>query len=306
MNKHFGRVVATTNKLTAIACETCGYAHLDLLPTQPQLDHLYANEYYQTHNAGWFEKEAREQWCWFAVYNQRLTYAEQLFVQAEIRRLVQKKRMMRIYDYGAGCGWFVKLAEDYGNWAFGYEPSPVARKYANEVLHTYLFDEDIMTVASVQGEYKAWDFIHASMILEHLLDPASFLQQAYTSLKSGGILCIVVPNEFNPLQRRLERYGYTPLHAHHLNYFTPRSLKALCEKAGFEVVRHTSTLPIEWFALHGLNFVKYPRLGIVVHLLRMLLIWTALTFAPERWERKRDEWAAQGIGREIELWLRKV
>jgi len=303
MSNHTGSVIVSTNALKAIACTICGYVHLDPLPTQAELDRLYADEYYQKHNAGWFEKERREQWYWFAVYNQRLVYAERLFAQAEMRRLAQKKRMMQVYDYGAGCGWFVHLAESFGHWAYGYEPSPAAREYAGEKLRFHLFEHDIAHIATWKNT-PGWDFIHASLVLEHLLNPLKFLKRAYASLKPGGILCIVVPNEFNLYQCQLK--NYTPAHAHHLNYFTPHSLKALCEKAGFEIVRHTSTFPMEWFALHGLNYIKYPRLGKVAHWLRMAIEWAGLSFVPERWERKRDEWAGRGVGREIELWVRKV
>lgn len=305
MGNHIGPVVATNDSIKAIDCQPCGYVHLDPLPTQVKLDKLYADEYYQEYNAGWFEKERREQWYWFAVYNQRLVYAEFLFAQAEMRRLTQKKRMMRVFDYGAGCGWFVKLAESFGHQYFGYEPNEAARWWAADNLGIELEDHDVMNSWDVFKDGPQWDFVHASLVLEHLLNPMEFLIQAYASLKPSGVLCIIVPNEFNLYQQKLKD-NYSPLHEHHLNYFTPHSLKALCETAGFEIVRHTSTFPIEWFALHGLNYVKYPRLGKIAHWLRMAIEWGGLALAPERWERLRDEWAKREVGREIELWLRKT
>jgi hypothetical protein len=68
----------------------------------------------------------------------------------------------------------------------------------------------------------------------------------------------------------------------------------------------TATFPMEWLALHGLNYVKYPKLGRVAHWLRMGIEASALSFAPDRWERLRDGWAARGIGRETELWAIKT
>jgi hypothetical protein len=144
--------------------------------------------------------------------------------------------------------------------------------------------------------------VHLSLVLEHVLRPWDLLRILYGEIETDGVLCIIVPNEYNPLQQQLtRRWGYTPLHPHHCNYFTPLSLQRLAERAGFGVVRVTATFPMEWFALHGLNYVKYPRLGKVAHWLRMAIEYTALTVAPERWERLRDRWAARGWGREVEL-----
>jgi hypothetical protein len=109
-----------------------------------------------------------------------------------------------------------------------------------------------------------------------------------------------------PQNKLAQRYGYSPLHPHHVNYFTPATLRALVERAGFEVVRMTATFPMEWLALHGLNYVKHPKLGRVAHWLRMGIEASALSFAPDRWERLRDGWAARGWGREVELWARKA
>ena len=52
-----GKVALERGSLRAIDCKACGYAHLLPRPTQEQLDRLYREEYYQAHNAGWFEKD---------------------------------------------------------------------------------------------------------------------------------------------------------------------------------------------------------------------------------------------------------
>jgi hypothetical protein len=88
------------------ACLDCGYIHLDPLPDQAALDEFYRGEYYQAHHAGWFEKERREWWYWSAVYQERVRKFE---------RLTEPTRdtFRWIFDWGAGCGWFVKAASLY-------------------------------------------------------------------------------------------------------------------------------------------------------------------------------------------------
>jgi SAM-dependent methyltransferase len=199
----YGPPIARNGALRVIDCHTCGYAHLQPKPTQAQLDRLYADEYYQKYNAGWFEKERREQWYWRKVYGQRLEYG---------LSGVDSPRF--IVDWGAGCGWFVKAAGHCGFNALGYEPSRDARAWAlKNITKIPLYG----THETIGGLH----FIHCSMVLEHVLDPLDLLKTLKDKLRDGGRLCVVVPNEFNPLQRQLtKRFGYTPVHEHHVTYFT--------------------------------------------------------------------------------------
>jgi len=285
---HWGPQLAYKDGLSIIQCVECGYAHLSPLPTQAELYKLYADEYYQSYNTGWFEKERREQWYWQKVYRQRLDYASGLY-----------NDLCYVVDYGAGYGWFVRSAWQWrtGICPFGVEPNEAARIRGKKEV---VFDiEDITHFPRILQE----EFVHLSLVLEHLLNPLDLLLHIRDGLRANGIICIIVPNEFNPLQRRLK--GYTSLHPHHVNYFTPESLTRLVEKAGFEVVRQTATFPIEWLALHGLPYHKYPKFGILAHWLRMVIEYTALSVAPDWWEKRRDKWASMSIGREVELWVRK-
>jgi SAM-dependent methyltransferase len=150
------------------------------------LDRLYEAEYYQTHNAGWFEKERREQWYWWLVYYRRLQYAQEL---------LKRSRPSEVLDVGAGAGWFCKTAADFG-WGYqGVEPSEYAREWALSELSIELHP--------LPQECMGVHFIHAALLLEHLLGPDAALDKFYTSLCFGGVLCIIVPNEFNPLQNKL-------------------------------------------------------------------------------------------------------
>lgn len=297
-----GKVALERGSLRAIDCEACGYAHLLPRPTQEQLDRLYCDEYYQAYNAGWFEKERREQWYWRAVYRQRVRVFEQ-FTTAKSNHDVHF-----ILDYGAGAGWFERAVDDmFDGTAIvrSYEPSPEAQRWVSRIGRTFISHIDYLNGDEIY--LNTFDFIHASLVLEHLLDPFDFLIRAHQALQTSGLLCIVVPNEFNRYQRQLmRRTDYTPIHEHHINYFTPATLSALVQRAGFSVIRVASMFPMEWFALHGLNYVKRPKLGKVAHWTRMVIERCALATAPDMWEAQKERWAQKGVGREIELWARKT
>jgi hypothetical protein len=60
--------------------------------------------------AGWFDKERREFWYWRKVYEWRCHTA------------LRMARGLNVLDYGAGAGWFVKVANSGVFAAIGYEP----------------------------------------------------------------------------------------------------------------------------------------------------------------------------------------
>lgn len=321
MSEHSGLVVLADRPaavgackgLRAIDCVKCGFVHLDPLPTQAALDKLYSQEYYQHHHADLFRKEKREQWYWRLVYRERL----QEFGQAI------DKRVINLLDYGAGFGWFVRCAERY-NWerygrngqifdAWGYELGAVGINrcstdkvfsdipvWACDALRLCLTGEVLPDIPA--GTYDA---VHLSFVLEHIRDPLAMLREIHGLLAPGGVLCIVVPNEFNKLQQRLRGRGYTPLHPHHLNYFSPDTLRWLAERVGFEVLRTTATFPMEALALAGLDYTRWGWAGTAAHWLRMIFEAALLLVAP-KFKRRLFEWfARKDIGREIELWLQK-
>lgn len=286
-----GPITLQTDRLRAIACTYHGYTHLDPLPSQADLDYLYASTYYQVYNPGWFRKEQHEQWYWRRVYQARCA-------QFEYWRGATIDAPLNVLDWGAGVGWFVKATRQFNPTysVIGYEPNEYAREFA----------QTASIVSSLDAIPSREDFVHCSLVLEHVLNPLAELQTLYNHLKPGGMLCVVVPNELNELQQELmHRYDYTPLHQHHINYFTGLSLSNLLRKAGFDIVHTTATFPMEWLALHGLNYVKYPRLGKVAHWVRMYYEWSNLVVSRENWEREKDGWQSKGWGREVEIWAKK-
>ena len=77
------------------------------------------------------------------------------------------------------------------------------------------------------------------------------LKECYRVLRKDGIICVVVPNDFNPLQMLLKpKYGeYWIEYPWHINYFNFDSLQALMEDVGFKIEKVITGFPMEVFAL---------------------------------------------------------
>lgn len=260
--RHSDLVLGTGNGGVVIDCQNCGYAHLDPLPNADEIDTLYQDQYYQAHNAGFTHgahslhfDEQLEDLAWHEIF-----FREQLGTLAQ---LSPEKTML---DYGAGCGLFARYARDATNWSItAVEPSPAAREYATSVVQA-----EVVEQLPANGRYGA---IRACYVLEHLLEPRQALLELGKHLVPGGILCIVVPNEFNAWacagrdKLGLDSYWIRP--GLHLNYFTHESIAALLRDAGYEIVGQLATFPTELFMLSGLDFASDVDLGHRLHHLRM-------------------------------------
>lgn len=257
-----------------------GYAHLFPLPDQSTVEAYYNDDqFYSQHSPpDWFVKESEENYrgLWDSYY----------------RYLYNIAKEGRVLDWGCGAGWWLKWLYEHTDCNhFGIEPSAMARDIA-QAPHIY---------ATEDGLRGKFDVISLQLVLEHIVNPVEFLERISKYLAPGGRLLITVPNEFNPLQRRIGYYGFiSPVH---VNYFTPVGLRSVLRQAGFKVIYEGATFPMEIFVLLGLNYIGNDILGRKCHNIRLKIekIGGWRIFKLYKWLYGR--W---GIGRELVFIVERV
>ena len=125
-----------------------------------------------------------------------------------------------------------------------------------------------------RNESLAYDAINLKNILEHVVNPRELLEICKSLLnQSYGIICVQVPNDFNPLQLQAEKILNKPRYwiavPDHINYFNFESLKRLIESVGFKVVHRTTGFPMELFLLMGDDYIGDGNIGSKCHQKRM-------------------------------------
>jgi 2-polyprenyl-3-methyl-5-hydroxy-6-metoxy-1,4-benzoquinol methylase len=73
-------------------------------------------------------------------------------------------------------------------------------------------------------------------VIEHVLDPVSFLTSVHKMLSPGGILALSTPNTNSLFCRLMGRHWYFYIPEQHLFYFNSRNLSTLLERSGFTVM----------------------------------------------------------------------
>lgn len=253
---HRGPCLGEKDGIDVIDCETCGFTHTIPLPATKDLIALYKDDFFQSEKPDYLaNSEADRDWL-LATYGDRLAVLED-HLSPDRRRLL---------DVGSGPGFFLQAATARGWHAQGMEPSPHAVEFSRAQGNTVT--EAFFEAASV-GDLPPQDAIHMGMVLEHVPAPLDVLQLAHEVLAPGGVLCVVVPNDFSALQQVLAaKAGHAPWWIspkHHLNYFSFDSLERALRKTGFTPLHRMGTFPLEVFALMGDDYIATPDLGPSIH-----------------------------------------
>ena len=137
----------------------------------------------------------------------------------------------RILDVGCGSGDLLQLItqREKNTAVFGVDIDARAveavRRKGFPIVHGSLHD------AHYPNAY--FDEVYMMNVLEHAQDPATLLYEVARVLKQSGVLTIEVPN-FHSISRMIFRNTWYCLDApRHLYHFTPATLSAMLQRAGF-------------------------------------------------------------------------
>ena len=294
---HQGKSVIKCDPYNVIDCIDCGFKHVYPLPDHNKINKIYQKEYYSNVKPDYIISQLKD-YDWWYQNNTKLLF--------EIKKIILSDGN-RFLDIGSGPGLMLKAATDNGWDALGVEPNTIAADFSisngGNVLNDF-FSSEILDKIGV------FDAIYCSEVIEHVIDPSEFIMMIKSITKPGGVICIIVPNDFNPLQSaivdgfKLRKWWVVP--PHHLNYFSHSSLFKLVEKIGFQVLNLSSTFPIELFLAMGDNYIDNEELGSFCHQKRVTM--EKLLFNSEfkdLFSELYKKFSELGIGREIVLLARK-
>lgn len=170
-----------------------------------------------------------------------------------------------VLEVGCSSGAFGALLKEsrQGVEVWGIEPNDAAATMAAERLDHAIcgtFEADMSELAG-----KKFDCIVFNDVLEHTIDPASFLDRSREYLSENGVVVASIPNflYFPNIIKIVvsEDWQYTKsgiLDSTHLRFFTRKSMIRLFEEAGFQIldiagIKSSATKPYRILNLLTLN-----------------------------------------------------
>lgn len=243
-----------------LECSDCSFRFFNVRLTPEEVERLYS-EYRG-------ERYFAERHRWEFWYSRRVNSgisgdpkeiaARMAALEKLALPLVDREKIGTVLDYGGDRGQFIPHS-------LGTE------KYVFELSDAVPVEGVTRIGSHEELEGRQFDFVMVLCVLEHCSDPASVLAQLRSTLHSGSYLCVTVPYErygtgfagsgslYRSYLRALLRFpallvgadfystaarvklGYIPplglIKCHeHLNFFNQKSIAALLERTGFEIV----------------------------------------------------------------------
>lgn len=221
------RLYRTTERMfNIVECQKCRLIRLDPQPTPFELREYYPQDYWFVPAASTADK--MEQWYRRFVLRDHLHFVE--------RALRECKEEGLILDVGCGGGLFLQmLAERGARRVAGLDFSLDAARAAWTRAKVPTICATLSRPPLAASSCKAITMFH---VLEHLYDPASYLDAAHRLLKKDGRLIVQVPNaacwQFLLFG---ERWNGIDVPRHLVDYRLS-DLEGLLDACGFEVLRH--------------------------------------------------------------------
>jgi SAM-dependent methyltransferase len=206
-----------------VRCTSCGLLMRRVLPTRPELEAIYAPDYFTydpSHPVNGYADYIGDADRHREAARRRLTVLERF---ADGRG--------RLLDVGAAAGFFVDEARDAGWAAEGVDVAANVVEWGRRELGVELRLGDLSTVSGSEA-FRAvtmWDYI------EHSLDPRADVAKANELLAPGGLLALSTGDLDSAAARLSRSHWHLLTPRHHNFFFSERTLSQLLEGNGFAI-----------------------------------------------------------------------
>jgi 2-polyprenyl-3-methyl-5-hydroxy-6-metoxy-1,4-benzoquinol methylase len=202
-----------------VKCDQCQHIFVNPRPSPEQIGKYYDSPDYISHSS-------KPKTLTDRLYNLARYFTARRKL-ALIKSYTGKKG--KLFDFGCGTGYFLKVAQAKGWEIAGMEPNVGARSTAQEVTGIEILD-------SLPPEDQKFDVITAWHVVEHVFDVFETLRNLRKRLNKNGMMFIALPNWQSYDARHYQQFwaGYdVPRHLHH---FSKHSFVQLARKQKLRLV----------------------------------------------------------------------
>jgi len=178
----------------------------------------------------------------------------------------------KVLDIGCGTGDLIGVLEANGLDVSGLDPSTYAIEIAKTAGYKKVYNSSLKDF--FKNNTEKFDVVILVNVLEHVPDPRNTIRMSREMLAPGGIIIIVVPNDFSKIQAvAKKKIGTTDdwwvAIPDHINYFNYSSLNNFMTRFSFENIYTQGDFPMELFLLVGQNYIGNRDIGKRCHDIRV-------------------------------------
>ncbi|MBI3771071.1 MAG: class I SAM-dependent methyltransferase [Deltaproteobacteria bacterium] len=202
-------------------CSRCQLGQLSPLPTDAELAALYASPAYFSGGDA----------VGYADYVADAPQHARSF-RARLERLLRHGPIGDLLEIGCGPGLFLAEARRLGvTRVVGVDPNP----WAVEQACARGVEAHVGSVETLDPS-RRFDAVVMLDVLEHVVAPLPFFAAVRARLQPDGRLLVMTPNIRSLLARLSGRRWVSLKTPEHVRYYSPRSIRALLDVTGFDVL----------------------------------------------------------------------
>jgi cyclopropane fatty-acyl-phospholipid synthase-like methyltransferase len=160
----------------------------------------------------------------------------------------------RLLEVGASSGQFLTHVKDKVRDVNAIELDKACCLFLEKGLN---INADAEFLENSRFADQAYEIVCAFQVMEHVEQPAVFIQTLKKVTKKGGVIFIEVPNLHDPLMKVWDIPTYQKFfyHSAHLHYFTETSLSKVAQKAGFSPEQIEISFTQDYNLLNHLHWI---------------------------------------------------
>ena len=221
--------------ITNVICRDCGLVFQNPIKEEKELKSVYQKgDYTKTHYENDFEN----------VLNNFVRIAEMQYNFIDKNYDINKKG--RLLDIGTGVGSVLSVFGKKGFEVEGVEPDPEAADFIKKKLNCKVYN-DMFDNIDFKRKY---DLVMISHVLEHVVDPISFLEKVREIVNNNSIVFIEVPD----VQKIYPHYPdwYEWFEEGHLYSFSLDTLNGILSKTNYDILTTQRDNVYKWGVLRAI------------------------------------------------------
>jgi len=232
-NQNIGREIHNGNIYSIVKCMDCKLTYIR--ETYAQVSPRYR---------GMAEEDLDETEKWLQGGHKEKAFGQCLNLFLSFREINQAKAACpALLDVGCGIGGWLEFINPHFA-CYGFDASPLQIQHAAKKFPNVRCATSFSSYKGQSGgRLPAFDLITLWDVLEHLRSPVKFVSELSQALSPEGFFFASVPaaapmaikNRLLSIGWPKSKFSWNP--SEHVSYFSPKTLRLLCEKVNLKVLR---------------------------------------------------------------------